>query len=297
MRRSDLARLLALAAIWSASFVFIRVLVPALGPIWVATLRVLIAGAALVAWFALIGLDADVRRHWRAYLFVGLLNSAMPFVLFAYAAIRLPASYLVVLNAATPLFAALASALWLSERLTAAKVAGLAAGICGVALVSRAGPLAPDAPFALAVAASLAAALCYALAGVWLKKRGAALQPTAIAGWSQLCAGLALLPLAAATPIPGPVTVVSIANLLALALLCSGVAYLLYYRLIADVGPTRAMMVTFLLPALGMLWGVLFLDETVTLVMVAGAALIVAGTALVLRPAPRKIGLLAPPSP
>jgi drug/metabolite transporter (DMT)-like permease len=285
MRRSDLFRLVALAAIWSASFVFIRVLVPVLGPLWVATLRVLIAGAALVAWFAFVRLDANVRGHWRGYLLVGLLSAALPFVLFAYAALELPASYLVILNAATPLFAALASALWLSEPLTLAKLAGLAAGMSGVALVSGAGPIAPDAAFALAVAASLAATLCYALAGVWLKKHGSALRPTAVAGWSQLFAAFVLLPIAFATPIPGPITPLAIANLLALALVCSGIAFLLYYRLIADVGPTRAMTVTFLLPALGMVWGALFLDETVTLPMVGGAALIVAGTALVLRPA------------
>ena len=91
MRAPDLARLIALAIIWSLSFVFLRVIVPALGPMWTATLRVLIAGAALVAWFAVTHLDADVRRNWRAYLFVGALNSALPFVLFAFAAQKLPA--------------------------------------------------------------------------------------------------------------------------------------------------------------------------------------------------------------
>jgi drug/metabolite transporter (DMT)-like permease len=286
MRRADIERLIALAAIWSLSFVFIRVLVPALGPVGVATGRVLIAGLALVAWFAVTRVDADVRHHWRAYLFVGVLNSALPFLLFAYAALHLPASYLVILNAVTPLFAAVASAVWLGERLTAVKLAGLVTGVAGVVLVSRAGPLVPDAAFALAVAASMGAALCYALAGVWLKKRGSALRPVAIAGWSQLLAGLTLLPIAVATPVPGPMTAAVVVNMLVLALVCSGVAYLLYYRLIADVGPTRAMTVTFLLPALGMLWGVLFLDETVTLPMVAGAALIVSGTFAVLRPAP-----------
>ena len=286
MRRADIERLIALAAIWSLSFVFIRVLVPALGPVGVATGRVLIAGVALVAWFAVTRVDADVRHRWRAYLFVGVLNSALPFLLFAYAALHLPASYLVILNAVTPLFAAVASAVWLGERLTVVKLSGLVTGVAGVALVSRAGPLVPDAAFALAVAASLGAALCYALAGVWLKKRGSALRPVAIAGWSQLLAGLALLPIAVATPVPGPITAAVVINLLVLALVCSGVAYLLYYRLIADVGPTRAMTVTFLLPALGMLWGAMFLDETVTLPMVAGAALIVGGTFAVLRPAP-----------
>src|SRR6266403_1765211 len=103
MAQADIARLLALAIIWSLSFVFIRVLVPALGPVWVPMLRALIAGVALTAWFAFIRLDADVKRHWRSYLFVGVLNSALPFLLFALAAVRLPASYLEILNALLPL--------------------------------------------------------------------------------------------------------------------------------------------------------------------------------------------------
>ena len=284
MRGSDVARLIALAVIWSASFVFIRVLAPPLGPVWTATLRVLVAGVALVAWLAIAGVDADVRRHWRAYLVVGLVNSAAPFLLFSWAALTLPASYLVILNAASPMFAALAAAIWLGEHLTGAKLVGLAVGAAGVALVSRAGPLAPTPDVLLAVIASLGGALCYAIAGVWLKRHRAGLQPVAIAGWSQMGAAAALLPVAAATPMPGPITPAVVANLAALALVCSGIAYLLYYRLIRDIGPTRAMTVTFLMPALGMLWGVLFLGEAVNATMLAGAGLVIAGTAAVLRP-------------
>jgi len=285
MRGADVVRLLALAIVWSLSFVFIRVIVPPLGPVWTATLRMLIAGVALCAFFALVGFHADARRHWRAYLFVGLVNSAAPFLLFAWAAQTLPASYLVVLNAASPMFSALLAALWLDERLDGVKVAGLLVGAAGVAMVSGAGPLAPTPAVVAAVVASLAAALCYALAGMWLKRRGGALAPKAIAGWSQLFAGAAVLPLALAFPIPGPITATVAANLAALAFLCSAVAYLLYFRLIRDIGPTRAMTVTFLMPALGMLWGVVFLGETVTPAMLGGAALVVAGTVAVLRPA------------
>ena len=285
MRSADVGRLLALAIIWSLSFVFIRVVVAPLGPVWTATLRMLIAGVALCAFFAVVGFRAGVRQHWRAYLFVGLINSAAPFLLFAWAAQTLPASYLVVLNAASPMFSALLAALWLDERLDGVKIAGLVAGAAGVAMVSGAGPLAPSPAVVAAVVASLAAALCYALAGMWLKRRGGALVPKAIAGWSQLFAGVALLPLALAFPIPGPVTVPVAANLAALGLLCSAVAYLLYFRLVRDIGPTRAMTVTFLMPALGMLWGVVFLGEAVTPAMLGGAALVIAGTVAVLRPA------------
>jgi drug/metabolite transporter (DMT)-like permease len=286
MRTADIARLLALAVIWSASFVFIRVLAPVLGPVWVATSRVLIAGVALTAGFVVLRKHVDVARHWRAYLFVGVLNSALPFLLFAFAALTLPASYLVILNTALPLFGAVASAIWLSEPLDAVKLAGLVAGAAGVLFVSRAGPVVPDAAFLIAVAASLGAVLCYALAGVWIKRRGTALPPIAMAGWSQLLGGLALLPVAAMSPVHGPITATIVINVLLLALLGSAVAYMLYFRLIADVGPTRAMTVTFLMPAFGMLWGWLFLDETITLPMLAGTALIVAGTAAVVRKRP-----------
>jgi len=285
MRNADIARLAALALIWSLSFVFIRVLVPVLGPVWVATGRVTIAGVALCAWLVWSGFDANVRKHWRAYLFIGVLNSAAPFLLFAFAALHLPASYLAILNAATPHFGAVATELWLAETLTPLKIMGLVAGIAGVALVSRAGPVEPDAAFGWAVAASLCAALCYALAAVWIRRFGHHLQSKAIAGYSQLFAGIVLLPLAANSSVPGPVTGSVVANLLALALLCSAVAYLLFYRLIADIGATRALTVTFLIPALGLVWAAVLLHETITWTMIVGAALVIGGTAAVLRPA------------
>src|SRR5256714_9593452 len=143
MAQADIARLLALAIIWSLSVVFIRVLVPALGPVWVPMLRALIAGIALTVWFAFVRLDADVRRHWRAYLFVGIVNSALPFLLFALAAVHLPASYLVILNALLPLFAAVAAAVWVDERVMLAKISPLCAAGAGVGRGGGGGPCKP----------------------------------------------------------------------------------------------------------------------------------------------------------
>ena len=287
MRASDIARLVLLAAIWGASFIFMRTLAPVLGPVLTAASRVTIAGIALIAWFRITGFDSELRRHWRPFLVIGVLNSALPFLLFSFAAVHLPASYSAILNAVAPLFAMLLSALWLDERLTAHRLGGLAAGIAGVALVTGAPPVVPDALFGWASAACLAGALCYALAGIYIKRRAAGAKPMAIAGWSQVFAGCALLPLTPFAPATGAVTGVVVANVLGLALLCSAVAYLLYFRLIADLGPSRAMSVTFLIPLFGMLWGALFLDETITLPMLAGCALIVGGTLLVVRPARR----------
>jgi drug/metabolite transporter (DMT)-like permease len=283
MRSADLARLVALAAIWGASFAFLRILAVPVGPVWTAASRVLIAGTALVAWLALTGTRADLWRRWRAYLLIGVLNSALPFVLYGWAALRLPASYMVVLNAAYPLFAAVLAPLWLGESMTVRKALGLVTGLAGVALIAGAGPLALDLPTVLAVFACLGAALCYALAAIWIKRNGSGLAPVAIAAWSQLLAGLVLLPPALASPPPGPFTLRVAIALLALALLCSAVAYLLYYRLIQDVGPTRAATVTFLMPAFGVAWGVLFLGEVVTPPMLVGIGLVLGGVLAVFR--------------
>ena len=293
MKPIDLVRLVVLAAIWGASFIFIRALAPVLGPVLTATSRVVVGGLALVAYFRVVGFDAGVRRHWRAYLVVGFVNSTVPFLLYAFAALYLPASYSVILNSATPLFAALLSALWLDERLTALRLAGLAAGAAGVALVTGAGPVTPDAMFAVAVAACLGAALCYALAGMYIKLHASAVPPMGIAGWSQVFAGALMLPLVPFAPVRGEVTAVVIGNALGLALLCSAVAYVLYYRLMADVGPTRTMTVAFLMPLFGMLWSVLFLAEAITGPMLAGCALIIGGTILVVRHPRRTVAAAA----
>lgn len=230
------------------------------------------------------GRDAQLREHWRSYAVIGVVNSALPFFLFAYAALTLPAAYMAILNAMVPLFAVLLAAVWLNEPLTAGRIAGIAAGVLGVALVTGAGAIEMSAGAWLAVAACLVATFCYATMAVGIKLKGSALSPYAIAAWSQVFAGIALLPVGVAYPVPGPWTPAVIACLAALGLLCSGVAYLLYYRLIGDIGPTRTSTLTFMLPAFGIVWGVVLLGETVTLTMLGGAALIVAGTAAVLRP-------------
>jgi len=287
MRGEDAARLTLLAAIWGGSFIYMRVLAPVLGPVITATARVSIAGIALIAWFWVTGFDADLRGQWRHFVVIGVLNSAIPFVLFSFAALHIPASYSVILNSGTPLFAALLSALFLAERLTLAKIGGLVAGAAGVALVSKAGPVVPDALFGASIAACLGAALLYAASSVYMKKYAAGAKPMAIAGWSQVAAGIVLLPLVPFAPVRGEITPVVVANVLGLALLCSAIAYLLYYRLIADIGPTRALTVAFLMPLFGMTWGALLLGETITWPMIAGCALIVGGTFAVVRPSER----------
>ncbi len=288
MRPVDIARLVALGAIWGGSFILIRVLAPVIGPVPTAASRVLLGGLVLVAYAAATRRRAQLQRFWVAYVIVGAVNSAIPFTLFGFAALHLPGSYLGILNSVTPLFGVLLASVWLGERLTLAKFAALGFGCAGVALVSGAGPVEPDGMFGWAVAASLAAAFCYAAAGVYLRRKAADAPPMAVAAWSQLAAAALLMPLVLGGTSPPVADVIRdpllVADVLALAILCSAIAYLLYYRLMQDVGPTRTLTVTFLIPLFGMLWGALFLHETITLPMIAGCALIVAGTLAVLRP-------------
>lgn len=283
MGRADTARLILLAAIWGGSFMFMRVLAPVLGPVITADLRLLIAGTALTAYFWIRKIDTEWKRNWKHYLIIGVVNSAIPFTLYSFAALHLPASYSAIINSTAPFFSAIFSALWLGEPLTLKKIAGIFLGAFGVALVARASPHTGDAYFIPSIFACLGAAFCYGIAGIYIKKFAQTAKPSGIASGSQIMAGLFLLPLIPFSPMRGDFTPPIWGYLLALALLCSSVAYLLYFRLIENLGPTKALTVTFLMPVFGMAWGALLLGETITLPMLIGAGLILLGTYFVIR--------------
>ena len=281
MRRGDAARLAALAAIWGASFLFMRIAAPALGPLLTAELRSLIAGIALAAWFSATGFDPQWRRWGRHYVIVGLGGSAVPFLLWAYGALSLGAGLLSVLNATAPMFGALCSALLLRERLSARQFAGLVLGVAGVALVSR--PSAGTDLHYPALGAALFAAFCYGLTATYIKRFASDAPSRGMAVGSQLAAGVLLVPFIPLWPPAAAPQPVEVGSILALGLLCTAVAYVLYFRLIADLGATGGLTVTYLIPVFGVLWGAVFLGEKVTLPMLGGAALVILGTIFVLR--------------
>jgi len=281
MRAADFGRLVALAAIWGASFLFTRIVAPVLGPVLTADLRMLVAGLALVAYFRLAGFDPDWRRWGRKYALVGLLNSGLPFLLYAYSALYLSAGLMAVLNATAPMWGALFTVLLLGERLTGRRAAGLALGVAGVAVLSR--PDAGTTQAFLAIAACLAASFLYGLAGVYMKRWAGDVPARGMAVGTQVAAGLLMLPLLPFSPPPAELTVLVAASVLALGLLCGAVAYLLYFRLIVDIGPAGALTVTYLIPLFGVLWGTLFLGEALSITMLAGGVLVVLGTVFVLR--------------
>lgn len=281
MTGGDAGRLTALAAIWGSSFLFMRITAPALGVVLTAELRTLIAGLGLAAYLRFVRFDPQWRRWWPQYLVVGALTSAIPFALYAYAALHISAGLLAVLNATAPMFGALLGVALLRDRLTARRAAGLVLGIAGVVLLSRA-EAGGGIPL-LGIAAALGATFFYGLAGVYMKRFTSDVPARGMALGTQLAAALLLAPFIAIAPleaIPAPLVIGSI---LALGLLCGAVAYVLYFRLIADLGPAGALTVTYLIPLFGVLWGVLFLGESVSPPMLAGGALVILGTVLVLR--------------
>jgi drug/metabolite transporter (DMT)-like permease len=278
MKAPDAARLTALAAIWGSSFLFTRVTAPAIGPVATADLRMLIGGIALAAWIAFTGFDPQWRRWWHFYILVGLLTSALPFLLFAYAALELTAGMLVILNATSPMWGALLAAVFEGAKLSASGITGLALGVCGVVML--AGP--EGGSNLLSIAAGLGGAFSYGVSAVVMRRWTREAPARGLAVGTQVTCGLLFLPLMLLSPpaMPGAPVILSV---LALGLLCSAAAYLLYFRLIADIGAAGALTVTYLIPVFGILWGALFLGEPLHATMLGGAALVIAGTILVLR--------------
>ncbi len=275
---------LVLTAIWGASFLFMQRAAPEFGVMPTAALRVAVASLFLLPLVWRRGLLADLRRHWRATFLVGVFNSGIPFALYAFALAHLSTGLTSILNATTPMFGALVAWVWLRDRPGASRLTGLVVGFAGVVLLAGGGAGLREGTgmqWALwSVLACLAACLCYGIAASFTKRYLAGIPSMVTATGSQLGATLALaLPALWTWPqeMPGVAAWTAIG---VLGVACSGVAYVLYFRLIERAGPARALTVTFLIPVAAMSYGVAFLDEALTAWMVMCGAIILLGTAL-----------------
>ena len=281
MTPKQLGALLLLAAVWGASFLFYRVAVPVLGPFVLVELRVLLAGLALLAYALIVRKKLELRANLGKLFILGLLNSVIPFTLIAAAQLTLSASLASILNATTPLFAAIAASIWLSEKLSVKRLMGLPIGVLGVAALVGWSPLEFNAQVALAVGMMLLAALAYALAGIYIKHQLTGVSGLTLAAGQQLsAAAMLIVPATLNVPTTPPSLTVALA-VLALALMSTALAYLLYFYLMAEVGPTKTLSVTYLIPLFGSLWGVLFLQESFTPGMLVGLALVMLSVTLV----------------
>ncbi len=273
-----------LAAIWGSSFLFMRISAVEFGPLPTAAVRVAIAALFLLPIVWLRGLLPELRKNWRRVFLIGMLNSGIPFACFSFALLSITTGLSAILNATVPMFGALVAWLWLKDKPTASRVLGLVIGFAGVAMLAwDKATFKPDASGVApgwAVLACLFACVCYGISASYTKRYLGGLPPLVTAAGSQIGATLGLaLPAVWLWPEQMPGTHAWLA-LLAVGVVCTGLAYILFFRLIENAGPPRALSVTFLVPVFAVLYGALFLGESVTPWMLLCAGVIVCGTAL-----------------
>jgi drug/metabolite transporter (DMT)-like permease len=270
--------------LWSLQYIFMRVSVPVFGTGLVAESRAFFAALFLVPWVILVMRDTiGLRAHWRDHLAVSLVNNALPFLCFAWAATALPASYLAVMNGMVPLWSGIISAPVLKERLGARRIAGFVLGLAGVALIVNLGPIELTWHTGAAALAGMAGAALWGWAGVVIRQRTGRVPAMSLAAGSIVFAAILLSPTWVEAPPLSAWTPGATVALIALGALCSGLAYLPFFTLVRDIGPTRTLTVGLAVPVLGMAWGWLLLGETITLGMMAGAALVMVALVLVMK--------------
>ncbi len=273
-----------LAAIWGSSFLFMRLAVVEFGALPTAAVRVAIAAAFLLPILLWKRQGSVLVRHWKPVFLVGLLNSGIPFACYAFALLYITTGLSAILNATVPLFGAVVAWLWLRDRPNASRALGLVIGFAGVALLaSGKASFKPDASGVAsgwAVVACLVATLCYGISASFTKRHLSGLPPLVTATGSQIGATLGLaLPALWLWPAQTPGAGAWLA-LVVVGVLCTGVAYILYFRLIENAGPARALAVTFLVPVFALVYGVLLLGETITPLMILSGLVIIVGTSL-----------------
>lgn len=296
MNARALVELVFLSAIWGASFMFQRIASPVFGPVALVTVRVGIAAAIIVAMLAAQKKLAALKQDWWMIAFIGAINSAIPFTMFAFATLSVSAGVAAVLNGGVPFFTAIIGWLVYRERLDATKVTGLSLGFLGLLLVVS-GEFTHGAGGAQHVAgiiAGLSAAVLYAFAAQLTKRKLSHVDPLVVAGGSQLAAvSLMIVPALFLWPDVAPHRT-AWGSAIVLGVACTGLAYVLFFRLMARVGAVQVTAVAYLIPVFGVLWGALFLHEQVTSSMLIGAVIVLFGVALTTGQATRLARYFAP---
>lgn len=291
MRITDLARLLLLAAIWGASFLFMRMVAPLLGSMPTAFFRSAIGMLGLLTVLLVLRVQWNFNGRLKHCLTLGLINAGLPSAMYCLAALVLPAGYSAIFNATTPMMGVLIGMLFFAEKVTASKAAGVALGLFGVAVLTQTGPVTFDANLLLGALACLVSTASYGFAGFltrrWLGVHGGI--DNRLAAFASLsAASLMLLPLMLiGTTVDAPVRWTGWdiwLPLIALGLICTAFAYVLYFRLLSDIGPIKASTTTFLIPVFGVLWGALLLNEPLSWSYLYGGSLITVALWLVVRP-------------
>lgn len=270
-----------LAAIWGASFLFMRMGAIEFGVFATAGMRVSIATAVLLPLVLMRGLGGTLLQYWKQTLLVGLMNSGIPFACFSFALLSIPTGLSAILNATVPLFGALIAWIWLGDRLHGSRIMGLVIGFTGVVLLAwDKASFQPDAAgnsSGWGVLACLLATFCYGVSASFTKRFLQGVPSLVAATGSQIGASLGLLPLTVWFWPQHGVSQQAWLAVVALGVLCTSVAYVLYFRMIERAGPTRALSVTFAIPVFALLYGAVLLGEVITAWMLLCGSIIVLG--------------------
>jgi len=280
MKSRDLVDLILLAALWGGSFLFMRISVPEFGAIPMMMVRTALAGLMLLPLLILKNHHQIMISNIVPISIAGVVGSAIPFSLIAYSTLYVTAGFASVLNAATPMFAAAVAFFWLGQRMSKIATSGLLIGIFGVLVLVWDKIGFSGGNVALAILAGIGGTLCYGLAANYTKQKLSKVTPLAITTGSLLAAAIFLLPLAIylwPEKIPSNRAWL---NVFLLAVACTALAQILFFRLIARTGATNATTVTFLIPVFGLLWGKLFLNEALELGIIIAGGIILVGTGM-----------------
>lgn len=274
-------QLILLSALWGASFPFIRVASPAFGPWGLAGIRCILATLVLAVIMRLARQHWPPRAAWPKLALLGVMTIALPFLLFNWAGLVLPAGYSAILNATTPLFSMLGAAAVGDERLTARRLAGCALGFVGVALLVQLGPVDANAAVVLAALACTAASASYGLGAIMMKRATLTNEPLAASAAAHLVAAVLLLPPTVGTAGSMQVTPGAAVAVLVLGTVTSGFMYWVSMRLLREISASAATSSALMIPLFGVAWGSLFLAEPVTSGMLPGALLVLAAAAMI----------------
>ena len=269
-----------LAAIWGSSFLFMKIGGSEFGPILFMAIRTLIASLLLISILLLKKQFSLLAIHKKEIFIVGMMNTAIPFVLFGWATLTLSAGSTSVLNATTPMFGAIVAVVWLKDKLTPVAITGLMIGFAGVYVLMFDKLNLPETNVILPTGAVMLASLFYGISANYTKRYLSNVKPLVLAAGSQISATLVLLPISFAFLPKAMPSIEAINSVVFLGIICTGFAYIIFFRLIAELGPTKAISVTYLIPVFGLFWGVVFLQENITLTMLSGCGLILMGVAL-----------------
>lgn len=291
MTTSNLTRLLILGMIWGTSFMLMRIAAPVFGPILTTFGRASLGALALYLFARHSGIDFQWRKNAKTYFIIGVTNTAIPFSLFAWSALYIPSAYMATMNSLAPIFTAVFGFLLLAERLSALRISAFILGLFGVAVLVGIGPIEVTPTVIGGVLAGMGAAINYGFAATYTRMHAKEIPSLATAAGSQFAAALALLPFALPS-VPHALehgTSSALISVLILGVVCTGVAYGLFFHLISTEGASKAVTVTFLVPATASVWAWLLLGEPITTGIVTGIAVVLVATAM-------SLGLLRKPA-